>query len=87
MGTMHREARIGLDVEQLVGMLERSMRKRGMDQSTLAEETGLLKSTVSRLLREKRQPSVDAFLSLCDWLGVSPEHFAERRRPGRNGRA
>ena len=59
----------------------------GLTEQGLAEQLGIAKQTIWWLHREARrsgseyQPSAQVFLTLCWWLGVSPEEFRIRLRP------
>ena len=60
--------------------LNRYVKEKGIKQIYIAQETGLTKDVVSKILRGKRKMSADEFLSICFALNVEPRTFQSVKR-------
>lgn len=52
-----------------------TMKQRGTTHEALSAETGLSLGMVSRMRRDGRRPTADAFLALCHWANTDPMRF------------
>ena len=62
-----------LDIDLLATMVRRQRGQRGLREAA-ADMQSVSPSTLSRVENGK-MPDMETFLSICDWLNVSPAHF------------
>lgn len=63
------------DGEAFTGHILAVMKERGTSHEALAAETGLSLGMVTRMRRDGRRPTADAFLALCHWANADPMRF------------
>ena len=63
-----------LDVAALYAALDSKRKVTGQSWRDVASETDVSPSLFTRMAQGRR-PDSDAFLSLCRWIGLSPERF------------
>lgn len=63
-----------LDVDLLMQMLDHEREERGISWREVAREIDVPASTFTRMALD-RKPSVDAFLSMCEWCGAYAEEL------------
>lgn len=63
-----------LDTQKFSEMIKSKRGSKGL--RALATEIGVSASTLSRI-EQGNLPDIDTYLSLCDWLEVSPEFFTK----------
>lgn len=63
------------DVDGFTDHILETMKCRGTSHEALSKETGLAIGMVTRMRRDRRRPTADAFLALCHWSGVDPMKF------------
>jgi HTH-type transcriptional regulator/antitoxin HigA len=61
-------------------MLQHLMDSKGVNQSDVAKETGIHKSTISEVLKDKRTLSRANVQKVCEYFQVSTSLFADIRR-------
>lgn len=49
--------------------------ERGIKQSYIAEQTGISKDAISKILRGKRKITADEFLRICNSVQIDPNIF------------
>jgi transcriptional regulator with XRE-family HTH domain len=69
------EARV--DVEALVAALDAQRKAKGLSWRKLALEVGIQPSTLTRM-NQGKNPDVNTFTKLVDWLGMLAEDFVVR---------
>ena len=52
--------------------------ERNVSQTTVAEASGIKRSTYTLLESGSRAPSIDVFCALCDFFGVSADYLLGR---------
>lgn len=70
-----------LDVQALAAAITTVARHRGISMRTVAAETGLSPSTITRL-SQGRKPDADALVTLLAWLKAEASAFAIPRPAG-----
>lgn len=68
-------------------LLEELRRSRKLSQAKLAEALGWRQSKVSYLEAATEVPKEDELREICEFFGVTPEYFYERRREDKTPRA
>lgn len=68
------------DAESFTSQVLDEMKARGVTHEALARETGLSVGMVTKMRKDGRRPTTDAFLALCHWLGADPMRFHMERR-------
>lgn len=54
------------------------LKKKGLKQKDLAELSGITESSLSRYMKDLREPKVDDFTKMADALGVSVDYLLEK---------
>lgn len=54
---------------------------RDVSDRQTAREAGVAPSTLTRCVRQGKNPDVDTLARLCDWAGLSLDAFVVRQRP------
>ena len=54
------------------------LKKKGLKQKDLAELSGITESSLSRYMKDLREPKVDDFIKMADALGVSVDYLLEK---------
>jgi len=70
-----------VNVEALYAALDQKRDRRKISWRDLAKEVNVSPSTLSRIRHGDARPSVEAFASLTEWLGMSPESFISSDTP------
>ena len=62
--------------EEFVGLIRHNMDSQNLSIKAAAEEIGISRSALSRLLSGGTiEPSLSMLLLVCDWIGISPAVF------------
>ncbi len=62
-----------IDIEKLSTFLKSKRGNRGL--RTVAEEIGDMTASTLLRIEQGQVPNLEAFMSICDWLGVQPQQF------------
>lgn len=63
------------DVDAFTTHILKTMEQRGTSHEQISAETGLALGMVTRMRRDGRRPTADAFLALCHWANADPMRF------------
>lgn len=58
-----------------VKALKKAMKEQGLNSKSAAVKCGLDRTTVFRLQKGEREPSLRVFKKLCEGLNISPENL------------
>lgn len=66
------------EIMETIERIKTHIKENGLKQRWVAERAGMTDVELSEYLRGKRRMTVDAYIRICDALGVSLETFRER---------
>lgn len=71
------------DLAGFVAALLRSAKARGIDMKTLAAQTGVSETAISRMRNEGCRPDAASLAALSAWAGINPARYSPQpqRRP------
>ena len=66
------------EIMEAAAKIKQHIKRNGLKQRWVAEQAGMTDTELSEYLRGKRRITIDAYIRICDALGVPLETFRER---------
>lgn len=67
-----------IDISKLAALIKAKKKEKGL--RIIAKEIGGVSASTLSRIDQGKVPDLDTFLKICNWLGISPNHFSKENQ-------